>query len=69
MLFHDCGTRNSSRRFQLPVRLDSWLRGFMPSNRSNLAALGLTLHDRASSIDFQVMKGGSIYASANAKQL
>mgnify|MGYP000867449004 CR=1 FL=1 len=43
----------------------AWLRGFMPAKRANLAAPGLTLHGRASAIDFQVMKNGSIYAGAD----
>jgi hypothetical protein len=50
-------------------KLDAWLRGFMPSKRANLAAPGLTLHGRASAIDFQVMKDGRIYAGANSKEV
>jgi hypothetical protein len=50
-------------------RLDAWLRDFKPSKRANLAAPGLTLHGRASAIDFQVMKDGRIYAGANSQQL
>jgi hypothetical protein len=50
-------------------RLEAWLRGFMPSKRANLAAPGLTLHGRASAIDFQVMKDGRIYAGANSKEV
>src|SRR5262249_50405369 len=43
-------------------RLAAWLRDFKPSKRANLAAPGLTLHGRASAIDFQVMKDRRIYA-------
>lgn len=50
-------------------RLDAWLREFKPSNRANLAAPGLTLHGRASAIDFQVMKDGRIHAGADTKQV
>ena len=50
-------------------KLDAWLRGFMPSKRANLAAPGLTLHGRASAIDFQVMKDGRIHACANSKEV
>ena len=50
-------------------KLDAWLRGFMPSKRANLAAPGLTLHGRASAIDFQVMKDGRIHAGANSKEV
>jgi hypothetical protein len=50
-------------------RLDAWLRDFKPSMRPNLAAPGLTLHGRASAIDFQVMKDGRIYAGADSKQV
>jgi hypothetical protein len=52
-----------------PKRLEAWLRGFMPSKRANLAAPGMTLHGRASAIDFQVMKDGRIYAGANSKEV
>jgi len=50
-------------------RLDAWLRDFKPSKRANIAAPGLTLHGRASAIDFQVMKDGRIYAGANSKEV
>ena len=50
-------------------RLAAWLRDFKPSKRANLAAPGLTLHGRASAIDFQVMKDGHIYAGANSEQV
>ena len=50
-------------------RLEAWLRDFTPSKRPNLAAPGLTLHGRASAIDFQVMKDGRIYAGANSEQV
>ena len=50
-------------------KLGAWLRDFKPSKRASLAAPGLTLHGRASAIDFQVMKDGRIYAGANSKQL
>lgn len=50
-------------------KLDAWLRGFMPSKRANLAAPGLTLHGRASAIDFQVMRDGRIHAGANSKEV
>lgn len=46
-----------------------WLRGFQSSKRANLAAPGLTLHGRASAIDFQVMKDGKIHAGANGKEV
>jgi hypothetical protein len=49
--------------------LSAWLRSFQSSTRANLAAPGLTLHGRASAIDFQVMKNGSIHAGANGKQV
>ena len=52
-----------------PKKLDAWLREFSPSKRANLAAPGLTLHGRASAIDFQVMKDGHIYAGANSEQV
>lgn len=47
----------------------TWLRGFQPAKRANLAAPGLTLHGRASAIDFQVMKDAKIYAGASEKQV
>jgi hypothetical protein len=50
-------------------KLDVWLRNFQPSKRTNIAAPGLTLHGRASAIDFQVMKEGRIYAGANSKEV
>ncbi len=50
-------------------RLGAWLRDFKPAKRANLAAPGLTLHGRASAIDFQVMKDGRIYAGADSKQV
>jgi hypothetical protein len=50
-------------------KLDAWLRIFTPSKRPNIAAPGLTLHGRASAIDFQVMKDGRIHAGANSKQV
>lgn len=43
----------------------AWLRSFQPTKRANLAAPGLTLHGRASAIDFQVMRNGSIHAGAD----
>jgi hypothetical protein len=49
--------------------LRTWLRGYRPPKRANLAAPGLTLHGRASAIDFQVMKDGAIYAGANSRQV
>jgi hypothetical protein len=52
-----------------PKKLDSWLRGFSPSKRPNLAAPGLTLHGRSGAIDFQIMKEGRIYAGANVKEV
>ncbi|WP_395660467.1 hypothetical protein [Aestuariivirga sp.] len=52
-----------------PKKLAQWLRGYQPSKRPNLAAPGMTLHGRASAIDFQVMKDGRIYAGANGKQV
>lgn len=50
-------------------KLSQWLRGFKPAKRANLAAPGLTLHGRASAIDFQIMKDGRIYAGANTKEV
>lgn len=50
-------------------KLEAWLRSFMPSKRANLAVPGLTLHGRASAIDFQVMKDGRIHAGANSKDV
>lgn len=47
----------------------AWLRGFQSSKRANLAAPGLTLHGRASAIDFQIMKDGKIHAGANSKEV
>ncbi|MCA3561899.1 MAG: hypothetical protein IOC82_12815 [Aestuariivirga sp.] len=49
------------------TKLAAWLRAFQPAKRANLAAPGLTLHGRASAIDFQVMKDGRIYAGASEK--
>lgn len=49
--------------------LATWLRGYQPARRANLAAPGLTLHGRASAIDFQIMKDGKIYAGASVKQV
>jgi hypothetical protein len=46
-------------------KLAAWLRGFQPSKRANLAAPGMTLHGRASAIDFQIMKDGRIHAGAD----
>jgi hypothetical protein len=51
------------------ARLGAWLRDFTPSKRANVAAPGLSLHGRASAIDFQVMKDGRIYAGANSDQV
>lgn len=51
------------------AKLSAWLRGFQSTKRANLAAPGLTLHGRASAIDFQVMKNGSIHAGANTKEV
>lgn len=50
-------------------KLAGWLRAYQPSKRANLAAPGMTLHGRASAIDFQIMKGGRIYAGADTKQV
>jgi hypothetical protein len=50
-------------------KLGAWLRDYMPTKRTNLAAPGLTRHGRASAIDFQVMKNGAIYAGASAMQV
>lgn len=46
-------------------KLSAWLRAYQPSRRANLAAPGMTLHGRASAIDFQVMKDGRIHAGAD----
>jgi hypothetical protein len=51
------------------AKLAAWLRSFKPSKRANLAAPGMTLHGRASAIDFQVMKDGRIYAGADTKKV
>ena len=50
-------------------KLAAWLRGYQTSKRANLAAPGMTLHGRASAIDFQIMKDGQIYAGADTKQV
>ena len=47
----------------------TWLAGFRLTKRANLAAPGLTLHGKASAIDFQVMKDGQIIAGANSRQI
>ena len=52
-----------------PAALKTWLTRFKLSRRPNLAAPGLTLHGRASAIDFQIMKDGRIVAGANSKQI
>lgn len=52
-----------------PDTLADWLRGFVPAQRANLAAPGLTRHGRAGAIDFQVMKDGSIHAGADSKEV
>ena len=52
-----------------PKKLAQWLRGYQPAKRPNLAAPGMTLHGRASAIDFQVMLDGRIHAGANGKQV
>jgi len=52
-----------------PDALADWLRSFVPAQRANLAAPGLTRHGRAGAIDFQVMKDGSIYAGADSQQV
>ena len=51
------------------TKLAAWLRSFKPSKRANLAAPGMTLHGRASAIDFQVMKDGQIYAGADTRKV
>lgn len=52
-----------------PAKLSKWLKSFQPAKRANLAAPGLTLHGRASAIDFQIMKDGKIYAGADTKKV
>ncbi len=52
-----------------PKDVSAWLRGYTATRRANLAAPGLTLHGRASAIDFQVMKDGAIHAGANSKEV
>lgn len=52
-----------------PDKLSKWLRAFQPAKRANLAAPGLTLHGRASAIDFQIMKDGAIYAGADTRKV
>lgn len=52
-----------------PKKLAQWLRSYQPPARANLAAPGMTLHGRASAIDFQVMKDGRIHAGANTKEV
>lgn len=51
------------------AKAGAWLRAFQPGKRANLAAPGLTLHGRASAIDFQVMQNGAIHAGASEKQV
>jgi hypothetical protein len=51
------------------AKLAAWLRSFKPSKRANLAAPGMTLHGRASAIDFQVMTNGQIHAGADTRQV
>ena len=50
-------------------KLAQWLRSYQPPKRANLAAPGMTLHGRASAIDFQVMKDGRIHAGANTGEV
>jgi hypothetical protein len=52
-----------------PKKLAQWIRSYQPPKRANLAAPGMTLHGRASAIDFQVMKDGRIHAGANTKEV
>jgi hypothetical protein len=52
-----------------PAKLAQWLRSYQPPKRANLAAPGMTLHGRASAIDFQVMKDGRIHAGANSREV
>jgi hypothetical protein len=52
-----------------PDKLAQWLRGFKPTKRANLAAPGMTLHGRASAIDFQIMKDGKIHAGADVRKV
>lgn len=52
-----------------PRKLAQWIRSYQPPKRANLAAPGMTLHGRASAIDFQVMKDGRIHAGANTKEV
>ena len=49
------------------VRL--WLRRFRVTTRPNIAAPGLTMHGRASAIDFQIMKDGRIFAGADTSKI
>jgi hypothetical protein len=52
-----------------PKKLSQWLRSYAPPKRANLAAPGMTLHGRASAIDFQIMKDGRIHAGASTKEV
>jgi hypothetical protein len=52
-----------------PKKLSQWIRSYQPPKRANLAAPGMTLHGRASAIDFQVMKDGRIHAGANTREV
>lgn len=52
-----------------PAKLSKWIMAFQPAKRANLAAPGMTLHGRASAIDFQIMKDGKIYAGADTKKV
>ncbi len=50
-------------------KMRQWLSGFRLSKWPLLAAPGLTRHGRAGAIDFQIMKGGEIFAGAKARHV
>lgn len=50
-------------------KLRQFLVGYRGKKRPYLAAPGLTLHGRASAIDFQIMQNGRIIAGANSRQI
>lgn len=63
------GTGDEGAKVAEPKAVRTWLSGYRPSKRANLAAPGLTLHGRAHAIDFQVMKDGRIHAGANSREI
>ena len=49
--------------------LVTWLRGFRPSPRANLAAPGLSAHGQGRAFDFQVYEGNQLIAGADSRQI